>query len=131
MNKYHLFSLLCLILGIVFFAFGILSGNVDAGVVVIIPFLAGSGVYAFLGFIFVFFAILLFMFSFTSSVKLDNFQDGLNEQQSSRKTLIKGGGVVLIGPIPIVFGSNWKIAIVLMILAIIIIIITFLFFRFF
>lgn len=35
-----------------------------------------------------------------------------------QKPEMKAGGVVLIGPIPIVFGSNWKIAIAAMILAI-------------
>jgi uncharacterized protein (TIGR00304 family) len=49
-----------------------------------------------------------------------------DETISREKTSVKGGGVVLIGPIPIVFGSNWKIALVLMIIAIILIIATFL-----
>ena len=130
MNKYHLFSLMCLIIGIVFFAVGILSGDVETGFVVVFPFIAGSGIYAFLGFIFVFIAILLFMFGFTSTVESNDFQADYDEYQPSRKTSIKGGGVVLIGPIPIVFGSNWKIAVVLMILAICIIIIGFFVFGF-
>jgi len=130
MNKYHLFSLACLIIGIIFFAFGVLSGDVKAGFIVIIPFLAGSGVYALLGFIFVFIAILLFMFSFTSSVKYDNL-DTAEEHQPTKKTSIKGGGVVLIGPIPIIFGSNWKITVFLVILAIILIIVSFFILRFY
>ena len=125
MNKYHLFSLMCLIIGIVFFAVGIFSGDVETGFVVVFPFIAGSGIYAFLGFIFVFISVLLFMFGFTSTVESNDFQADYDGYQPSRKTSIKGGGVVLIGPIPIVFGSNWKIAVILMILAIIIIIVTF------
>ena len=104
---------------------GVFSGDVETGFVVVFPFIAGSGIYAFLGFIFVFIAILLFMFGFTSTVESNDFQADYDEYQPSRKTSIKGGGVVLIGPIPIVFGSNWKIAVILMILAIIIIIVTF------
>ena len=36
---------------------------------------------------------------------------------------IKGGGVVLIGPIPVVFGSDAKTAMILMVLAIILIVV--------
>lgn len=130
MNKYHLFSLICLIIGIVFFAVGVFSGDVETGFVVVFPFIAGSGIYALLGFVFVFVAILLFMFGFTSTVESNDFKVDYDGYQSSRKTSIKGGGVVLIGPIPIVFGSNWKIAVILMILSICIIIIGFFAFGF-
>jgi len=125
MNKYHLFSLICFIIGIVIFAFGVFSGEVETGFIIVFPFIAGSGIYAFLGFIFIFIAILLFMFGFTSIVESNKFQADYDAYQSSRKTSIKGGGVVLIGPIPIVFGSNWKIAAILMILSVCIIIIAF------
>ena len=37
-------------------------------------------------------------------------------------TIIKGGGVILIGPIPIIFGSDYKYAVIAMLLAIILII---------
>ena len=124
MNRYHLLSLACLIIGIIFFALGVLYGDVKAGFIVVIPFLAGSGVYAFLGFIFVFIAVLLFMFSYTGSGKYDNL-DIDEEHQPTKKTSIKGGGVVLIGPIPIIFGSNWKITVLLIILAIILIVVSF------
>jgi len=133
MNKYHLLSLLFFILGAVFFALGVFSGEVETGFVVVFPFLIGSGLYAFLGFIFVFIAILLFMFGF---VRLATTEYGLHfdkedeELYPRRKTSVKGGGVVLIGPIPIVFGSNWKIAVIMMIIAIILIISIVLAFRF-
>jgi len=118
MNKYHLFSLICFIAGIICFAFGIYFGDVEAGLVIIIPFVAGSGIFAFLGFILIFIAIVLFMYGFAGNAE---YQD-MNGTPVKKKTSVKGGGVVLIGPIPIVFGSNWKIAIILMIIAIIIII---------
>lgn len=46
----------------------------------------------------------------------------------SGETRVEGGGVVVIGPIPIVFASNTRIAIVLMILAIILIVLSYLLF---
>lgn len=71
---------------------GVFSGDVETGFVVVFPFIAGSGIYAFLGFIFVFIAILLFMFGFTSTVESNDFQADYDEYQPSRKTSIKGGG---------------------------------------
>jgi len=125
MNKFHFLSLFCLIVGITFFFFGIISGDVETGFFIVFPFIAGSGIYAFLGFIFIFIAILLFMFGYTSYYESDEFQTDSYESKPFKKTSMKGGGVVLIGPIPIIFASNWKIAIVLMIIAIIIILVSF------
>lgn len=131
MNKFYFLSLLFFILGVVFFALGVLSGEVETGFVVIFPFLIGSGIYAFLGFTFVFIAIIFFMSGFVSrTIGTEDIEVPGEEQLRPRsKTSVKGGGVVLIGPIPIVFGSNWKIAVILMILAIILIVATFLTFK--
>ena len=46
------------------------------------------------------------------------------DDESRRKTEIRGGGVVLIGPIPIVFGSDAKWATVAIVLAIILVFIS-------
>jgi len=126
MNRYHILSLICFISGVAFFALGFLSGDIETGVFVVFPFLAGSGIYAFLGFIFIFIAILLFMFGFvslatTSSLHVDREDEHVYPK---KKTSVKSGGVILIGPIPIVFGSNWKIAVILIIVAILLIITT-------
>jgi uncharacterized protein (TIGR00304 family) len=122
MNRYHLLSILFFVLGIVFFALGVLNGEIEIGIALIFPFLIGSGLYAFLGFVLVFIAIMLFMFGFAniSGVGSNDLNvEGDDEYQPQKKTSVKGGGVILIGPIPIVFGSNWKIAVIMMILAII------------
>ena len=129
MNKYHVVSLICLILGVVFFAMGYLSGDVETGVFFIFPFISGSGIHSFLGFIFILIAILLFIFGSAGRYVSDDIVDSYGEPAQPKKTSVKGGGVVLIGPIPIVFGSNWKIALVMMILAIIIILVAFFAFR--
>jgi uncharacterized protein (TIGR00304 family) len=123
MNKYHVLSLICLIVGMVFFAQGILSGEIETGIAVVFPFIVGSGIYAMLGFIFVFLAILLFIVGFTQMAGgTSDFRVEDDDLAPQKKSSVKGGGVILIGPIPIVFGSNWKIAVILMIVAILLII---------
>ena len=125
MNRFHILSLICLILGIVFFSRGFFIGDAEAGVFIIFPFISGSGVFPLLGFIFIFIATILYSLGFMKNITSYDS----DEVTPEKKTSIKGGGIVLIGPIPIVFGSNWKIALVLMIVAIIIIIISFFAFR--
>ena len=129
MNKYHILSLICFILGIIFFIMGFLSGDVETGIIVIFPFFSGSGIYPFLGFIFIFIAIVLFIFGLASRTVSEDFGNEIGQPDQQKKTSIKGGGVVFIGPIPIIFGSNWKIALLMMVVAIILIIVAFIAFR--
>lgn len=48
-------------------------------------------------------------------------------QAFSNHTKIKGGGVIMIGPIPIIFGSDYKYAIIAILLAIILMVMVILF----
>ncbi len=47
---------------------------------------------------------------------------------SSGKGRVEGGGVIIIGPIPVVFGSNTRIALILLILAIILVVLIYVLF---
>ena len=46
MNSYRQLSILFFIFGIIFFALGILKGEIEIGIFLIFPFLVGSGMYA-------------------------------------------------------------------------------------
>ena len=65
MNKFHVFSVMCVLIAVVFFFLGIESGEVETGVFLVFPFLIGSGLYAFLGVLFLFLAMIFFMVGFT------------------------------------------------------------------
>ena len=121
MNKYHGVSFLCFIFGAIFFLLGINAGDVEVGFFLIFPFLIGSGPYAVFVFFFVFLTIVLFMFGLATR-KSDDTSFDENAYETHHKKSIKGGGVILIGPIPIVFGSSQKIAILMILLSIILII---------
>ncbi len=49
--------------------------------------------------------------------------------ENVKEDKVKGGGVILIGPIPIVFGSDKKYALIIMILAIILMVLAILFLK--
>ncbi len=125
MNSLRLLSLTCFILGVIAVAYGVSTGEVKIGVFFIIPFLIGSGFYAFMGFLLLFAAFFLFFLGGLKEIEetppvIEDIP--LEEpvyEKPEKKRFFEGGGVILIGPIPIVFGSNWKIAIALMFIAII------------
>ncbi|RLF52007.1 MAG: hypothetical protein DRN24_03965 [Thermoplasmata archaeon] len=127
MNRYHFLSLICFIGAVVFLFFGFLNGDVKVGVFIVFPFITGSGVYSFFGTILLFLMFLFFILGFIKSVNILNSEHFLDNDEilsvtPEKKTSFKGGGVILIGPIPIVFGSNWKIVVFLMIIAILLMI---------
>jgi len=67
---------------------------------------------AFIGFFIIFFAIAYSIF----------------KSASKGEAKAEGGGVIIVGPIPIVFGSSQKVAKIVMILAIVLLIVTILFY---
>ena len=124
MNRYHLFSFIFLIAGIIFFFIGVLSDDVETGFLIVFPFIAGSGIFAFLGVICIVLAFFMYLFAFSVGFRCNDLDEFEDNNFKSKKTSIKGGGVVLIGPIPIIFGSNWKITVLMVLLAIILIILS-------
>lgn len=56
-------------------------------------------------------------------------QDTGREENTGREKKVRGGGVILIGPIPIVFGTDKRYALILMVLAIIIMLLAILFLK--
>ncbi len=49
-------------------------------------------------------------------------------EEASKEGRAKGGGVILIGPIPIVFGTDKKYAVIAMILAVVLMLLAIIFF---
>lgn len=127
MNRYLIIAIILAICGLALIGYSVASGEGSAGVVLFIPVFYGSGLFAFLGVLCIMAAILLAFFGFATQMGTENFEDTQEPQRSqptgSRpKKSIRGGGVVLIGPIPIIFGSDTKTALVLVVLAIVLII---------
>jgi uncharacterized protein (TIGR00304 family) len=133
MNRYFIMALCSGICGIVLLGYSAASGEGSAGVVLFIPFFSGSGIYSFLGALCIMAAIFIGFIGFAASQP--GFEDSENNpekrsgqsSQSGPKKSIKGGGVVMIGPIPIIFGSDSKTAMILVVLAIILMIIVMVF----
>jgi uncharacterized protein (TIGR00304 family) len=133
MNRYIIMAIVMVICGIALIGYSVVSGEGSAGIVVFIPVFYGSGIFAFLGVLCIMAAIILGFIGFAAQVGEMEDSPRQDEPGLARQTqprpgqprtgkAIKGGGVVLIGPIPIIFGSDAKTTMVLVVLAIILII---------
>ncbi|KYK29167.1 hypothetical protein AYK20_00450 [Thermoplasmatales archaeon SG8-52-1] len=127
MNRYHIFSFICFVFGISFFILAIFFGEAEGGIFIVFPFIVGSGILPFLGFICFFIAIILFSYGFIEKNLRYNSDLDFSNSSKIKNNKVKGGGIVIIGPVPIFFGTSWKITIILLILAIVIISTLFLF----
>jgi uncharacterized protein (TIGR00304 family) len=147
MNKYHGLAVLLLIVAIVILGYSVSIGEAQVGFFLIFPFFSGQGIYSFLGIILFVIAILVGFYGFIQGGEWvlageDDYEELFGTKKRSRpvqkphsrpgqtqtpeprpRPKVRGGGVVLIGPIPIIFGSDKKSAIILSILAIIIMVI--------
>ena len=110
--------------GVLLFYWAVRTGEAGAGVVICIPFLYGSGPYSFLGIIcliagtmLLFTSVPVILYSKRDDVEIraGSF-DGQRVQGRDGggaphvESRFKSGGVVFLGPIPIVWGSDKSVA---------------------
>ena len=132
MNKLQLFAIIFFLGGIILLIHGALSGDITAGVFFIFPYLISRNVIPVVGGIFLFFSIVLYMLSTSYHIydgPHEEKDDYLHDDKKKKRSI--SGGVIMIGPVPIVFGSNWKIALLLLLVSLLfIILVSVLFSRF-
>lgn len=71
--------------------------------------------------------IMLGFFVVAFGMMHESEEEGSTDQE--RETKVRGGGVILIGPIPIVFGTDKRYALILMALAIVIMLLAIIFLK--
>jgi len=135
MRRLTAIAIILFMLGIVLLAYSVYSGEANVYVFLIIPVFQSSSPFAIGGMALVLVAIFLFFFSLatplapeygetvpaTSKQAPRQPSPQIPQQRASKKF----GGVVLLGPIPIVFGSDKRIAKWMLVLALVIIILSF------
>jgi len=115
-------SMMLIVAGVIFLGIAAAMGEIEFAIVLIFPVIWGSGIFAALG-------ILLIFLGFFLSIATVHFRsagtDIERETRFQEGGRTKGAGVILIGPLPIVLGSDKvstilviSLAIVLMVLAI-------------
>ncbi len=126
MRLYHL-SLLLILAGIALLFYAVAIGEANASLFLIFPVIYGSGIYSLLAILLIMIGIILLFFAPFQSVRenMDNYYEenydnydyvnyeeyeGAKDLEEHREKKVRYGGVVLIGPIPIVFGSDKNMA---------------------
>ncbi len=107
------------ILGIALLILALITGEAKGGIIIIFPFIIGTGLLSLFGILFIFLSFILFFLSFPKDMEYE-----VQPLQEKKK------GIIFIGPIPIIFSGDIKIAwfIILLIAIFLIFIIFFLFF---
>lgn len=110
MRAMRALGLASLLAGGLLIAYAAVSGDVRVGLFLIVPFVYGTGLAPFLGMLLVM-AGLLMLAASSFTVALPPRGEGIGGE---RRVETRSGGVVLLGPIPIVWGNGrvlpWMVA---------------------
>ncbi len=104
---------------------GVGLGELHFGLLLFIPVVYGSGLAAGIAALLIFAAFILFAVSFGRTAEEHAGPESTysGDRREAATAVRKGvGGVIFIGPIPIIFGSDRKIAGYMMILAVVILV---------
>ena len=144
MNKFHAGAVFTLVLAVVFIGLSIANDEGAVHIFLVFPVITVNSLYSGLGALCIFLTFIFFFAGFLSGYELAGWdelagqtagdtkqrtpsQQGAREPGASKKVNIQGGGMVLIGPIPIIFGSNQKLTLIVAGIALVIMIVAFLF----
>ena len=106
---------LLLVLGMISIAAGILTGEGQVGIFIIFPYVAGTGWLILVGVLLVFTGVFLYLMSVPLLVPLS---DKVGKRYRKKTMTSRAGGMVLIGPIPIVVSSDARLAVLLLVVGI-------------
>jgi len=130
MNLIARASILIFFSGIALLILAIMLDEAELGLLLIFPFIAAEGPIAVFAIVLLFLGIFAYFARFfiqSTDAAISGYEDrGGATPESPKKS--KFGGVVLIGPLPIVFGSDKNVAKNMVILAIILVVALFLLF---
>ena len=119
MKLYKLLAILFFIAGIFFLIYGIILNEVSVVFLFVVPFIIASGPFSIFGVFLIFISILFFIIDIFKKLNNENrVSYGKDQGENFEKRSIKSKGIILIGPIPIFLGTNWKLSLLTIIIAI-------------
>jgi len=145
-NAYMVGAVCLFVLAVALMVIAVQRGEAHAGIFLAFPYITGGGIFLGLAILLVFVGIILLTMGsisqFVSMTRWEGFdeEEGPRPRQKGKKKPVKtigdeeveppfrlkggmpGGGVVFIGPVPIVFGPNAKITKLMLYLAIVLVI---------
>ncbi len=116
-------GILFVVIGIAMLVVAATQGDLNLAIFVIFPIIVGEGVLPALGGVLIFAGLLLIFFSFVARLQegagraVDRASEASDTGQRKRY-----GGVLLIGPLPIIFGSDKNVVLIMAIVALVILV---------
>jgi len=107
MDKKDIISVIVLLAGISLVIFSIMEGEAKIGLLFIVPILYGTGVYLALGVLLIFSSFMMF-FLFLGHPSVERSE--IKREETTTHEGSSYGGVIFIGPIPIIFGKDKSVA---------------------
>ncbi len=130
MRPLRILGLLLALLGLCLIGFGIFTGELQVALFIIFPLVYGQGLLGAAGIFLIFLGFVVFFLSFSVETAPSRKEASGDESPPAEREKSRFGGVVFIGPIPIVFGSGkellrnrWFLASIVAIAAIMLILI--------
>ena len=124
-------SIVTIVLSLLLLVIAAIRGELSFAIVFIIPVIIGYGPLSITGALLLFLGLILLFTSFLRE-PLEREEgvgreipDDPNLEDERRGSRPRMGGVVLLGPIPIIFGSDWRMASLAIILAILLIVLVY------
>jgi uncharacterized protein (TIGR00304 family) len=140
-SLYFVGALCLFLLAGVLMAIAVWKGEAQAGIFLIFPYISGGGLFLGLGMLLVIVGFVVMVLGAVSRFGTMTLEDVLEDEPPVRKKKqrprtvgdqevdaprvqggFKGGGVVFIGPVPIVFGPNAKVTKLMLYLSIVLVI---------
>lgn len=117
LNRYHGVAMVIGLAGIGLLIYAAIIGQGSAGICLVFPFYIGTGIYSAIGILLIMAAFIMFFFATIHSIDAEFMEHSVpmhpplkDMDFNTHKHDVKGGGVIFIGPIPIVFGTDTNIA---------------------
>lgn len=98
--------------GVALLVVAVATGEADVSLVLIFPVFSGSSAAFLIG------VLLIFLSFILGFVMLARGATDIAQTQQTAERRTEFGGVVLIGPIPIAFGSNKKVALIMLVIGV-------------
>jgi len=107
MDKRNIIPVFALIAGIFLVVLSIIEGQANIALLFIIPIIYGTGAYLAIGILLIFLSFIMF-FLFIGPLKVERRETKGERTKTHKESSY--GGVIFIGPIPIIFGKDKSVA---------------------
>ncbi len=123
MRPFRILAAFMILAGAGLLVYGVVAGEMQVALLLIVPVIYGSSALGFLAIGLIIAGILVSMADFALSASAEGAEEALVDDDRARSKKAEFGGVILIGPIPIIFGADRRMTFLAIMVAVAILVI--------